>query len=180
MIIRDRSNFFVICFQFLRAKGLYFYISYGFLMILSKTCRNWSLNSEKSDFSKNRVKIGKSEFFRILHIRFGYCYNLQYVYKVWSYKYIYLGRYTNINFVENSLYLAFSIRWFQTIANNFKSAGGMDLKICRKMWNRIISILSKFQNHSLYRKKVTDKKPGGGADSAPPPSRNRVKCSLAG
>ena len=118
MIKRVLFNFFVFCFQFLRAKGLYFNISYGFLMILSKTCRNWSLNSEKSDFWKNRVKNGKSDFFRILFIRFCYCSYLKYAYKVWSYKYVYLGRYTNINFVENSLYLAFWIRWFRTIANN--------------------------------------------------------------
>ena len=175
MIKRVLSNFFVFCFQFLRAKGLYFYISYGFLMILSKTCRNWSFNSEKSDFSKNRVKNGKSELFRILHIRFGYCYYLQYVYKVWSYKYFYLGRYTDINFVENSLYLAFSIRWFQTIANNFKSAWGMDLKICEI---ELYQYSASFRIIAYIEKKLRTKNQEGGR-IPPPPSRNRVKVTYS-
>ena len=56
----------------------------------------------------------------------------------------------------------------------------MVIKFSIHVSNRYKLKVTKFQSFIYFRKEVIKKKPLGGAESAPPPSLNRVKMSLKG
>ena len=64
--------------------------------------------------------------------------------------------------------------WSWLIANNFRMADGMGLKLSGNVQNRISIKVVEFYFNCIYRTEVIKKKSVGGAQCAPPPPPGKI------
>ena len=130
IFLEKRSNFqmsiknvlkqlFKFCFWIMQAKRQLYNISDGFCLFRKEKDKKSPKFQEKSRFSKNRFKIGKSGFPGIFFPGINLYYPLKHVCKVSCSDYLYLRSYLEFSFCKNKGIFPFSVQVVSDYSQKF-------------------------------------------------------------